>query len=101
MEADKKGYAPPLRVVEGDEFETLAHLGHHPAWPTLRSLCQARMEQEFRRTAAELMSGKEIDPATLGYRRGFFAGMKWLLDNPTLAATKLTAAIENEQQKEE
>jgi hypothetical protein len=45
------------------------------------------MEREFDRLSRELMRG-EI-PADLEHRRGFFAGMKFLLRSPLLESDKL------------
>lgn len=52
------------------------------------------MEKEFARLARDLMAGREIPD--LQYRRGVFAGMKFLLDQPDLHAKKLAAALAEE-----
>jgi hypothetical protein len=89
------------RPLDDEQELAVAHLGQHPAWPVLRIIAQTRMEAEFRRTASEMLSGKEIPGETIAYRRGFFAGMKFLLDNPTIAAARLDEAIRQEQEDKE
>jgi hypothetical protein len=64
-----------------------------PEWDALRDRAKARMEAEFGRLASDLMAGREVTPTDLEYRRVFFAGMKFLLDNPTLEKRKLDRAL--------
>jgi hypothetical protein len=57
------------------------------------------MEKEFAGLARDLMRD-DVDVARLNeariYRRGFFAGIKFLLDCPTLEAKKLDRALNKE-----
>ena len=69
----------------------MAELSQHPAWPVLRGECKAKMEREFTRLARELMKGTV--PDDLDYRRGFFAGMKFLLDRPIWESNDLENAL--------
>ena len=71
------------------EREILAHLADHPGWTELCELAQERMRKEFLHLATEQMTGLDVPYHTIQYRRGFFAGMKFLLDVPQLEANKL------------
>lgn len=77
----------------------MAHLGQQPGWEALRSLAKERMEKHFDLLAREFaMRGKQPDFAELQWHRGFFSGMKFLLDNPTLEARKLEKALAEERE---
>ena len=76
--------------------QLLARLGTDPAWPALRDRAKERMDVEFDRLAKALMRDGEVSREEVQYRRGFFAGMKFLLDNPTLEARKLDRALAKE-----
>lgn len=77
---------------ELERAERLVTLLDHPNWQELRNVAKDRMEKRFNVLARDLMAGRE--PPDIMYQRGFFAGMKFLLDQPDLSAKKLAAALE-------
>lgn len=76
-----------------DRAQGLSELRESRAWEELRAVAKERMEKTFERIARDLMSGKELDPVQIARQRGFFAGMKFLLDSPELSQKKLDAAL--------
>ena len=58
------------------------------------------MEAEFVRLSKELMRGATPSESGVEYRRGFFAGIKFLLDCPTLEARKLDRALRKESESD-
>jgi hypothetical protein len=79
--------------------DRLIHLKEDAGWKALHERVADRMEKEFRRTAAQMMAGTEIPQWEIEYRRGFFAGMKFLLDQPDLDAQKMAEAIRRERKE--
>jgi len=73
--------------------EALAHLGQHPAWGQLRQLANERQDAETKRLAAAILRGDEFSQEDIAFTRGFFRGMRYLLDNPSLEAKKLRAEL--------
>lgn len=88
-----------LRIPSEHDRELLAHLAAHPAWEALREVAKERMDDVFAKTARELMQGAEITREVIEYRRGFFAGIKFLLDQPTLEAKALEKALAEEREE--
>jgi hypothetical protein len=82
----------PTTLDEGQQ-RLLAELSQHPAWPVLRGVCRDKMEREFTRLAKELMRPHSQPPTDLDYRRGFFAGMKFLLDKPVWESQDIDRAL--------
>ena len=78
------------------QTQLLARLGNDPAWEALRERAKDRMDKEFIRLAKQLMAGDDVPRENVEYRRGFFAGMKFLLDTPTLEAKRLDRALAKE-----
>lgn len=76
--------------------EELATLATHPAWVALRAVSERKMRKEFDRMARNLMAGDLPSVAQHQYLRGFFAGMKFLLDSPALEERKLAKALDRE-----
>ena len=64
------------------EQRIVAELSAHPAWPVLRKIEKQRMDLKFEGHAKALMAGMEFDQRQVDYDRGYFAGMKHLLDTP-------------------
>jgi hypothetical protein len=58
------------------------------------------MEGEFGHLAKALMRGDDVTREDVQFRRGFFAGIKFLLDSPTLEAKKLDRALAKEGDSE-
>ena len=77
--------------------EQLAALVTNPAWVALREIAERKMDREFTRMAKNLMRGDLPSVAQHQYLRGFFAGMKFLLDTPSLEERKLAKALEREE----
>lgn len=80
--------------------EVISHLSGHPAWEELRKLAAEKREQTFDRVAKDLIRGEPIVDTDVAFTRGFFKGMKFLLDNPTLEDAKLRRALEESERKE-
>lgn len=58
------------------------------------------MEMHFRVLAGEMMSkGNGISSASVQYRRGVFAGMKMVLDQPLIAQAEIEREIKKELSK--
>lgn len=83
--------AQAIEELEFDDSQTrlVAELGAHPGWAVLGGVVKDKMDREFRGYANELMRGDYPDIEEIQYRRGFFAGMKFLLDRPSRASKKL------------
>jgi len=79
--------------LSDDEAQILAELTLHPAWNVLQKVAKERMERQFRLTAGALMSGTKVDVEEIEYQRGFFAGMKHLLDKPQLEAAEIAREL--------
>lgn len=83
--------------VKGDLARELSKLRDHPSWETLRSEYEkVRREEEerlLRKLTASGINAAPIDQREIDYRRGFWAGAQWLLDNPDLADAALAAAL--------
>lgn len=73
--------------------ESIAALVHHPGWPALREHAAELMEAQFSLLAKQMMAGKEITPERVAYLRGWFAGVKNLLDDPYIQARSVTREI--------
>lgn len=80
-----------------DQDRLLAELVNHPAWGPLKAKARTEMERRFRVHTVALMTGHPVSEETIAYDRGFFAGMKFLLDKPRFAQ----ADIERELAKRE
>ena len=85
------------KIPSDHDRELLSHLSSHPSWGVLRTVSKERMDEVFLLTARELMRGEVVPKEVIEYRRGFFAGMKFLLDNPTVEAQKLERSLAAEQ----
>lgn len=82
-----------------DADQLLAELGSHPGWPILHDRAKRQMDLFFMQLAREFASAnKRPDYETLQWKRGFFAGMKFLLDNPTVEAKRLAKALAQEDE---
>lgn len=85
-----------LRDV-GDVAREMGKLVDQPAWGMLRDELANRRTQEFTRILRRMMHGG-IDASLpsqreLDYKRGFFSGAQWILDNPDLAERSLKEAL--------
>lgn len=93
--------APP--ELDPAQRRHLAALSLQPGWPILRGVAKRAMEERFAKLARNLMQpGKteaDIKPS-LEYQRGFFAGMKHLLDNPEMESEKLDREFEQRKVSE-
>ena len=57
------------------------------------------MEWEFKNFTLRLMAGDIPSEADVEYARGFFAGMKYLLDKPKLHATEIQKELKKRSVK--
>lgn len=58
------------------------------------------MEKQFRMFAVDLMQGKDITSEQREYARGFFAGMKYLLDKPKFTQAEIARELEKRKDVE-
>lgn len=82
-----------------EDKELLAALTGQPGWGELFKLMERRMEWEFNTLAKKQMHGKNVPYHEIAYTRGFFAGMKFLLDRPEASAKELNAQLEKERRE--
>lgn len=70
--------------------QLLAALGSRPEWAALTEYAKELMDQHFAKVTRHFMNeGEAPDYDRLQWQRGVFAGIKFMLDNPTLEAKKL------------
>lgn len=83
--------------AQGDLARELAKLKDHPSWDILRGEYEKKRDGYFNRLSLRLMSGgaraATVDQREIDYQRGFWAGAKWVIDNPDLAETALADAL--------
>lgn len=84
-----------------ERAERLVTLLDHPNWGELRNVAKERMDKRFTFLAKQLMSGKRVTHGEQQFWRGYFAGMKFLLDQPDLHQKKLDKAYEESRQNDE
>lgn len=83
-------------MAEPDDL--LASLAQHPAWAVLEQRGRDRMEKHGQLLATEFLSmNKQPDYGQLQWVRGVFAGIKFLIDQPTLDARKLEKLLAEER----
>ena len=76
--------------------EAIAHLGQHPAWPALRAVVENKMHHEFQRLATLMIQGKTPSDTDIAFKRGFFAGMGYLIEKCSFEARKFSEEIDKE-----
>lgn len=76
-------------ILSPEEQRLFAELAQHPAWGVLREVVKKQMETKFAFHASQLMGGTEVDQRTVDFDRGYFAGMKHLLDSPGRELNKI------------
>lgn len=95
MEKSKPNQAKVQEIAE--RAQALGELKKHPSWRVLRDVFDKRRHQYFESLARQLMRGSIDAPVVpqreLDYQRGFWAGAKWILDNPEMAETSLEHAL--------
>ena len=84
----------------GNRVQALAALRENRGWPELAQIVKERMEREFLLLSHALMRGEPWSQEELAYKRGFFAGMKFLLDSPDLNESKLERALRQQENAE-
>ena len=78
--------------------EQLASLAADPRWQALQARAKERLDREFNSiTRAFIYKDVQPDYGDLQYRRGVFAGIKFLLDQPDLDAKKLEKLLAEER----
>ena len=81
-------------------MQRLNALKENRGWAELSELCREKMESEFRLLSHALMRGTPPSEVEIAYKRGFFAGMKFLLDSPDLNESKLERALRKRENTE-
>lgn len=89
----------PSQIIKekGDLARELGKLKEHPSWEFLR-VEVSRKRSEYlagllRKLMREGVNADPIDQREIDYQRGFWAGAKWVTDNPDLAESALAAAL--------
>lgn len=77
----------------GTYAQDLAKLKEHESWGVLRQRFEKMKEDDVRSLSHQLLSGREVDNTNLAFRRGFWKGAQWVLDNPDLAQQAFEKAI--------
>ena len=81
---------------EAPDLDAIAHLGQHPAWPALREVVENKMHHEFQRLATLMIQGKTPSDTDIAFKRGFFAGMGYLIEKCSFEARKFSEEIDKE-----
>lgn len=88
-----------------EQAQTLSELKKHPSWRLLRQIFERKQTKYFDALASRLMRGgidsPPLDQRELDYQRGFWAGARWILDNPEQAERSLELALKRVQLYEE
>ena len=92
--------ADQIRVL-GDRAQQLSKLTEHPSWATLKEELGRVREMYQTKLSRKLTTGginaPPLDQREIDYQRGFFAGAKWILDNPDLAESTLQTALDRRE----
>jgi membrane-associated PAP2 superfamily phosphatase len=81
-----------------DHDQMLGQLGLHPGWAILSEKARGKADAHFAHLARQFAAkDNRPDYDTLQWQRGFFAGMDFLIANPTVEASKLAKALAREQ----
>jgi len=83
-----------------ERAEPLMALKELPQWDSLRDLAREQMDKKFASLTSRLMSPQGVGEDERQYWRGYFAGIKFLLDQPDLHEKKLKK-FEAEHQTDE
>jgi hypothetical protein len=76
----------------------LAAIKQHPAWPVLRQRWDELRDRKALVIGRSLMGGDEIDQRKVDYDRGFWNGVKAVLDAPESAEQTLLRERRNEKE---
>jgi hypothetical protein len=76
----------------------LAQLLEHPAWPILRKVSEERKRRHFQDIAAALIAGVDVSKDLIEWKRGYFSGMKFLLDRPQAKAKELEKELRKREE---
>lgn len=77
---------------------TIADLAGHPGWELLRQRAVESRDRYMGNLAKTLYDDpSSLDPAAVEYRRGFFRGIFWLLNNPVFEARELERVISEQR----
>jgi hypothetical protein len=61
----------------------------HPAWSQLHELVNDQERKRFSAMTRKLMRGETVTPTEQEFERGFIAGMKYVVNNPSQEAKKM------------
>lgn len=75
----------------GARAERLARVKETEGWQELREEFERKQTRYFEKLAKDLIRGDV--PEDLEYQRGFWAGAKWILDNPEKAIQSFESAL--------
>ena len=78
-------------ITPSHDAQLIAELARHPGWAALeRKVAEAETKWSERFARGALLSWIPIDQRELDYKRGMYAGMRWILKNPTRAEKALS-----------
>lgn len=85
-----------------DDAQLLASLANHPGWTVLRQRTKAARDSYFTSLGRQLYNNPAaVTDADIHYRRGFYRGCFWVLNNPVFTAAKLERASQDERTEDE
>ena len=84
-------------TLSTDQQQLLRDLALHPGWAILTAEIRAERSRRFENMARRMVRGDVPGAEEIHYERGFFAGMKHLLKNPSLQAAQLERALKGSE----
>ena len=88
-------------VTEITRKADLAAIKEHPSWADLREFYKDRREKDAAAMGRALLAGTPLDQRAVDMKRGFWAGVKAVLDTPEAAEKALEAELQRVQAEEE
>jgi hypothetical protein len=89
-------------ATKDHEAQLLAKLGGSAEWQALRERAERAMRHRGEILAQQfLRRNHRPDYEQLQWERGVFAGIKFLLDHPTMEAQRLERLLERDQTRED
>lgn len=87
--------------ILGGKAQAFKKLKETPGWQELRQVAKVREEKYGRLLTAAMMRGEPVDQREIDFRRGFFAGMDYLLNSVDHAEKAFEDALKRATQLEE
>lgn len=75
-----------------EERRLLADLSRQPGWELLVKVANEAKDAEYAKLTRELLAGRRPTQAEVSYVRGYFRGLMFLINNPTLEANAIERA---------